>query len=105
MLCSSSSIALTVEAKLLKKLKVEFIDDSGYFEFLKFQNIKTESVFLVSQQNDKYDKKFFKRKKVYSITYGEGGLWKDFENNVTLKDNEDLDKYPVHFLIEAERKD
>lgn len=104
-LTSFESSSLTVEAKLLRKFKVDLIEEDGYMEFLKFKMLYSDRIFLISPSFDIKPRKSYKKYRVYKITYGPGGLWYDAKSKCEneLEANEDLEKYPVHFMLEIER--
>lgn len=100
---SYDSPALCVEAKLLKKFKVELVDEEGYLEFLKFETLENNQIFLLSPDNKTYTMSYFKKYRTYKISYFEGALLSESELKTMLSPNSDLKIYPFHFLHEAER--
>lgn len=103
-LTSFNSSSITVNARLIKKFKVEFAEKEGATEFLKFKILETDNIFLVSPDRENHDKDFFKKNRIYEITYGEGGLWNEFEGEIKHQANKDIEKYPFHFLLDIKRK-
>jgi hypothetical protein len=102
---SSTSPTITTEVRLIKKFKVDLVDQNGTMEFLKFKTLETNNIFLTSPDYENHSKKFFKKNRVYKVTYAEGGLWGAFEGESKLVSNKDLEKYPFHFLIDIKNTD
>ncbi|WP_421751238.1 hypothetical protein [Croceimicrobium sp.] len=98
------SSALVVEARLIDKFKVELADETGKLEFLKFQSTKTDDIFLLQPDYVNHPKSFYRKNKVYEITYGPGDLWANFTHDIDLQNVDDeLDTIPVHYLLKIKR--
>jgi len=102
-LTSHNNSSIIVEARLIKQFKVYSVDKNLYFEFIKFKIIETNNIFLVNADYEKYPKNFFKKNRIYKITYGEGTLWKDIASKYGLKSNKNLEKYPVYYMLEIKK--
>ncbi|QNR25758.1 hypothetical protein [Croceimicrobium hydrocarbonivorans] len=97
------SSALVVEARLIDKFKLELADETGKLEFLKFQSTETDDIFLLQPDYVNHPKSFYRKNKVYEITYGPGDLWANFRHDIDLKVSDELEYYPLHFLLEIKR--
>ncbi len=77
-----------------------------HIDILKFKIVDSGNCFLLPIDSiNKYEPGFFRKGKHFEVVYGPGKVDPKFgdEVSVKMKNRSDLQKYPIHYLMEIKR--